>query len=94
MLIMRNPHEYGTQETREHADGSVTSCPWPVHCAFCGAGLDRWYYCARAPMCVWCNDRSGPVLAPAVWEMDPGRVSPEARRVWESWADASSEEDR
>lgn len=62
---------------------------WPVHCALCGTGLYRWYYCMRAPMCVVCRDKSGPVLAPALWEIDARRCSPAARRVWEFWAAAA-----
>jgi len=59
---------------------------WPVHCAFCGVGLDRWWLCLRAPMCVRCHGKSGPMLSPALWKMDARRVSAEAWRVWESWA--------
>jgi hypothetical protein len=65
----------------------MTDARWPVHCAFCGVGLSRWYYCLRAPMCVWCHGKDGPVLDPALWEIDAEREGPEARRVWESWAD-------
>jgi hypothetical protein len=79
------------EEARDHADVGVPRCRWPVHCAFCGEGLYRWYLCSRAPMCVRCHGRSGPMLAPASWEMAPERCSPAARQVWESWADALRE---
>jgi hypothetical protein len=62
---------------------------WPVHCAFCGEGMHRWYSGGRAPMCPWCRDKSGPVLPPAMWEIDAQRCSTAARRVWESWAAAA-----
>lgn len=62
---------------------------WPVHCALCGAGMSRWYYGMRAPMCAACRDKSGPLLAPTLWEIDARRWSPAARRVWETWAAAA-----
>lgn len=73
------------KEAQQHEITGITQCRWPVHCAFCGAGLFRWYYGGRAPMCPWCVDKSGPALPPASWEMDPERVSMAARQVWESW---------
>ena len=70
----------------KHVTAPAAACRWPVHCALCGDGLYRWYYGMRAPMCVLCIDKSGPVLAPAAWELDPHRSSLAGRRVWESWA--------
>lgn len=92
------PMSVTLEEMREHADGGTASCRWPVHCAFCGAGLYQWYLCLRAPMCARCHGKSGPMLAPASWEMAPERVSAAARLAWESWTalaeafPASSEE--
>jgi DNA-binding PadR family transcriptional regulator len=59
---------------------------YPVYCALCGEGLDRWYFGGRAPMCPACHGKRGPVLHPARWEMDPARVRPAAYAVWVEWA--------
>lgn len=57
---------------------------WPVRCAMCLGGLYRWYHGMRAPMCVWCADRQGPVRHPSLWG---ARGFPAAERaVWESYA--------
>lgn len=82
------PAVYGCDHLK-HADTAAAQCRWPVHCAFCGKGLGRWYYGGRAPMCPWCHEKNGPMLPPASWEMDPEREGPEARRVWESWTVSS-----
>ena len=84
-LPPEQPVRYGCDQDR-HATTEASACRWPVHCAFCGKGLDRWYYGGRVPLCPWCTDKSGPVLSPASWGMDAQRVGPAARRVWESWA--------
>ena len=53
-----------------------------VRCSFCGRDIDRWYCGGRTPLCVFCADKSGPVLHPARWWMDPWRVSDAAWRIW------------
>ena len=62
---------------------------YPLACALCGAGLNRWYYCLRAPMCPCCADKQGPVLHPSRWQISARHASPAARRVWEAWAAAA-----
>jgi hypothetical protein len=61
------------------------SAALPVRCALCGTGLDRWYYGCRAPMCVECVHKQGPVLPPRLWTPDVTRISDAARSVWASW---------
>lgn len=84
-LPPEQPVRYGC-DTDRHASSAADACRWPVHCAFCGKGLDRWYYGSRAPLCPWCRDKDGPVLPPPCWEMASKRVGETARQVWEEWA--------
>jgi hypothetical protein len=59
-------------------------CGYPIACALCGEGLNRWYYGGRAPLCARCNGKEGPVRHPEQWG-PPEHFSPAALAVRNSY---------